>query len=188
MGLSSPSVLPLCSLQAPLNCHEVSGPFTAPLFHHVEHLIPLAYRSALWGASQLQQGGHSKIQPDSKASLGLLRLANYKLISVFCVLPYTQRTPETEVVVGWRGLGVGEGHGLRQQEGDGWERAGKEDTVPSTRDSSEQFKTSFLPASQHFHLLYNDNLEPTFCRSITMPGERIGAVCLPPLPPPSPKV
>ena len=78
VGLSSPSVLPLCSLQAPLNCHEVSGPFTAPLFHHVEHLIPLAYRSALWGASQLQQGGHSKIQPDSKASLGLLRLANYK--------------------------------------------------------------------------------------------------------------
>lgn len=59
-------------------------------------------------------------------------------------LPYTQRTPETEVVVGWRGLGVGEGHGLLQQEGDGWERAGKEDTVPSTRDSSEQFKTFFL--------------------------------------------
>ena len=95
VGLSSPSVLPLCSLQAPLDCHEVSGPFTTPLFHHVEHLIHPAYRSALWGASQLQQGGHSKIQPDSKASvtLGLVRLANYKFISVVCVLSiYTAYT------------------------------------------------------------------------------------------------
>lgn len=63
--------------------------------------------------------------------------------------PHTQRTAETEVVVEWHGWGVGEGHGLPQQEEeDGWEMAGKEDTVPSTRDLSEQF-SKLSPCTQH---------------------------------------
>ena len=74
------------------------------------------------------------------------KLQAYKVWLVF--FPHTQRIAETEVVVGWRGLGVGEGHGLPQQEGDGWEMAGKEDTVLSTRDSSEQF-SKLSPCTQH---------------------------------------
>ena len=71
------------------------------------------------------------------------------LFSVACVLStHIQRTAETEVVVEWHGWGVGEGHGLPQQEEDGWEMAGKEDMVLSTRDLSEQF-SKLSPCTQH---------------------------------------